>query len=762
MSEQPIAQQTLIAFSRSRLASLLPVFVLATLLSSSLLFFVQPLMAKLTLPLLGGSPSVWAVTMCFFQAMLLAGYAYAHALIRFLPIRTGIIVHVVLLAVAAVVLTFDVASAAASLELFGDSTKLVLVLATTIGLPFAIMSANAPLIQSWFSQSGHAQANEPYFLYGASNLGSIASLLLYPTLVEPLVGLATQTDLWSAGFKMLVFAIAGSGMLTALGNIQQSAQRVTPTQSIPWSRCLLWLVMAFVPSAMLMAWTNHITTDVAAAPFLWLPPLVLYLLSFIAVFRERPWVSEKTLRLIQIIATPLVLVLMKGSTSYVMAAVFFCGAAAFFATTFLCHRQMYETRPEASQLTTFYLIMSLGGVLGGLFVSLAAPQLFSDVSEYPLLLILSLFLAKDVFADQSVFAGSKKWLLMTLVFFGVSIITHGAGVLFENAAWQGINAIFVAIFATAIVFFVLAKNKLLMGLFIGLLIVQLGTEQQSVLFRARNFFGVVSVVAADSFVVMNHGTTVHGAELMKDVGASNTGKPQKLTYYTEKGGIGRAILASQRHLAASGTNGNFGVVGLGAGLLSCYAQPGESWRFFEINPDVVHAARDIGIFNFMKNCGPDMPVVIGDARLKLKDEKPHSYDTLVIDAFSSDSVPVHLMTVEAMRLYLSLLTDDGLAVFHISNRHLELKSVLAANLEALRAQGLSVQGRSIIHNSHVSDLTDTASAVVVIAKQDGALKLLDGNAETSLLAPTPGVDAWTDDYANILGAIWRGFTTSYN
>ncbi len=742
---------------KPRAALLLAAFISTSLLSALLLFLVQPLMARFMLPLLGGSPSVWAVTMCFFQAALLLGYAYAHALNRFVPLQAGIIIHGVLMLAAISVLPVSISGeTVAPYANLPQSLALLCVLATTIGLPFAVMSANAPLIQSWFSVSGHKDADEPYFLYGASNLGSIAALLVYPTLIEPVTGLQEQSGLWARGFMWLAVALLTCGALVAGRSRVRATVSDGAVQPISWSTWIYWLAMAFLPSALLVAWTNHLTTDMATAPFLWLPPLILYLVSFIAVFRKTAWFSPKSLRMAQLLTIPFTLVLIDGTHYLLMVPMMVIGAITFFATACICHRQMFETRPDASHLTAFYLTMSLGGVLGGLFVSLVAPVIFHDVSEYPLLLMLAVFLSADVMQDEKIRADLKKPVLIAAVAVGVAVLAHGAGLLLHKPAWVGSNAALIGFFAAATFLFMRAERKLLMSIFVFLLIVRAGVPEDTLVSQARNFFGVLSVKQGEEYSTMYHGTTVHGAEFMADLALPQGQKPRPLTYYAPDGGMARAIAATQLRLKDAPGTKTYGVVGLGAGSLVCYAQPGERWKTFEINPDVVAAARDPKLFNFLDRCGKDVPVVVGDARLTLRDEAPASYDLLVIDAFSSDSIPVHLITTEAMQLYFSKLKPDGLLVFHVSNRHMELSSIVAANLAVLQISEGKIYARHVIHQPAVEKISDTPSEVVVMSRSEAAIAAADSNPEIKPLAEAaPGIRAWTDDYSNILGAIIR-------
>ncbi|MBU2532547.1 MAG: hypothetical protein KKB37_07390, partial [Alphaproteobacteria bacterium] len=371
------------------------VFAGTLLTSASLLFSVQPLFAKMVLPHLGGSPSVWAVAMCFFQAALLAGYCYAHALNRFVSGWLAPVIHLSVCAVAAMTLPFALPEWSNEVPTGNTYMWLVAVLAVGVGLPFFATSANAPLLQAWFSRSGHPHASDPYFLYGASNLGSLVSLLAYPFLIEPMFGLDTQRTLWASGFVVLMMMLGACAILMLSSRFQFEASistaAMTPSEPVTVTRRLVWIGLAFVPSALLVAFTTHITTDIASAPFLWVIPLATFLGTFVIVFRDESMIPhDKVLRLHPIlVASAILFVVMPSAGGTILQAIL--GFATFVVTTLVCHRALFEARPAAARLTEFYLYMSLGGVLGGMFSALIAPQLFNTVAEYPLLIIVGLF-----------------------------------------------------------------------------------------------------------------------------------------------------------------------------------------------------------------------------------------------------------------------------------------------------------------------------------------------------------------------------------
>jgi hypothetical protein len=735
---------------------LVGVFVATTVLSAFLLFLIQPIMARLTLPMLGGSSSVWALTMSFFQIALLVGYGYAHLVRKLLSPRQGIITHAVLLANVFLLLNFDVNSGAAFSPSFGgENLKLLLILATTVGLPFAVMSANAPMLQNWFSRSGHKDANEPYFLYAASNFGSITALLLYPTLVEPLVGLKNQTFIWSSGYALLVAAVMTCGLLLTMFGLQKQAdtksEEVTAT---PWSTRVLWLVYAFLPSGLLSAWTNHITTDIAAAPFLWLPPLILYLVSFIVVFRPKLPISERWMVWALLCALPFAYA---GSTdlgkTFIRLSTI-AGVISFFTIACLCHRRMYELRPSSNKLTEFYFVMSLGGVIGGVFVSLLAPVVFDSMLEYPILLVFSLALVGRRYVPSDI--SRLKTMLPALAiiavvgYFARSII--GSVVFYNNSVWYT-SFIFAGLLVT-LWFNAKSNEKLITFLAAVLVSLELIVMQQTLLERHRNFFGVLSIIDRGDHFIMRHGTTLHGAIKKQDIASAEHQKPKALTYYSPDGAMALSITTRQASLKAQGKTGTFGIVGLGAGSLACYSQPGENWRYFEIDQAVIDAAKNSKYFNFMSRCAKQAPVILGDARITLRKEEKAIYDVLIIDAFSSDSIPVHLITTDAMQEYLTLVKPDGLLVFHISNRHLNLAPIIAANMTLLQKihpslQAVQYLNRPVKNTNHV-----TASNVILMSRDEGTLQPIKSLAISKSLQDTEATTAWTDDFSNILAAIY--------
>jgi hypothetical protein len=711
------------------------VFAVTLFLSAFLLFSIQPFFTKLTLPRLGGSPAVWSVAMVFFQGVLLLGYAYAHLLARFRNVRIGAAIHLIVLAAAFLVLPIAIPAG-------WEAWWLLAMLATAVGMPFFAVSANGALLQAWFSKSAHPQAQDPYFLYGASNVGSFVSLLLYIVLIEPAMTLPQQSLAWTIGYGILIVFIACCAFMIATGSktseTRQQGRDSSPV--IAQGRIAAWIGLGFVPSGLLVAVTSHITTDVAAAPFLWVAPLALFLLTFVLVFRTRPLVSVAWLRrLLPVLAAPTLLTLLLETGLPVWLPILL-HLGFFLAAALYCHAILYGLRPAADRLTNFYLCMSLGGVLGGAFASLLAPVAFSWIAEYPILIVITLLV------------GRGSWLQLREAAYAAvaaTIVSLFAMLILQSEAlFASLSLAVVAVIAALFVTQLRWQAATLPLAAAALPLIFLQQTISPSLFRERSFFGVIRVQPSENgqYVQMAHGTTLHGAEKVREPdGRAVEGKPVPLTYYHPKGGMAASIDLVQRNTSGSG---RFGIVGLGAGSVACYAQPDEEWSFFEIDRSVVTAARDAGLFRFLSACGPSMPIVLGDARLTLSEQKA-GFDYLLIDAFSSDSIPTHLMTREAVALFQSKVGKDGLLAFHISNRYLELESVLAAV-----AGSLNLPIRVGLFEADPALPRSQASIVAVMTKNPALLGQIDNDRRWKV-PNAGGVSPWTDDYSNIISALLR-------
>ncbi|HVL70876.1 MAG TPA: fused MFS/spermidine synthase [Beijerinckiaceae bacterium] len=713
-----------------------PLFAGALGLSAFLLFAVQPMFAKMVLPVLGGTPAVWSVAMVFFQALLLAGYLYAHWTTRTFGLGAAAALHLALMAVAFLALPIAVASGWGQPPANGEALWLLGLFTVSVGLPFFAVAGNAPLLQAWFARSGHGAAADPYFLYAASNAGSFAALLAYPFLLEPLLSLKDQSRLWSVGFVALAACVAACAATVA--RTGRTAPPPAKAEAAPPVRTYLrWIGLAFVPSGLLVATTAHLSTDIAAAPLLWVVPLALYLLTFILAFRDRPFLDGRALLRLQIWTTALAILdstaigLLPLSLS-VLLAVLFLGSLA-------CHRALYATRPPAGRLTDFYICLSLGGVLGGLFCALVAPKIFSTVLEYPLLLGLALFCHPRVLA-----ALRRPGVRRSLGFFAAAGVAAWAAATFAPSSGMRL-CVLGALAAAAMLTWrrpAIAVPALVTAAFAATLFATPpGTES------LRSFFGVHKIGPSGDgrFLTLSHGTTIHGAmRVRNDDGSPATGRPEPTTYYTFDGALGVGIRAVRE--ARGGRLAGVGVVGLGAGSLACHAAAGERWTFFEIDPLVAKLARER--FRFLGACAPDAAIVLGDARLTLAGE-PGGLSLLVLDAFSSDAIPTHLLTREAIGLYLARLAPDGAVLMHISNRYLDLRGILA---RTAAEHGLSLWTWTDADGEPQDLRFRTPSIVAALARDPAHLGAIASGGVWRRVEPDPARRPWTDDFSNVLAA----------
>jgi hypothetical protein len=723
-----------------------PLLFAATLfVSAFLLFSIQPMFTKMVLPLLGGAPTVWSIALVFFQATLLGGYAYAHLIVRRIPLGIGALIHFGTLAAAAMMLPIRAASSFGSPPTDNIAFWLIGLFAVSIGLPFAVLATTAPLLQRWFSASGHSRASNPYVLYAASNLGSFAGLFAYPTLIEPFVPLHAQAWMWSAGFAAFALLVATAGLFIAR-HARPLATASEPAR-VPTRDRLFWMALAAIPTGLVIAVTSYIATDLASAPFLWVLPLALYLLTFVATFRERPWLSHSTVaRLVPFAVAPLSVGLLGGQRPYWLALVAI-NLAAFVLLALLCHGELYRRRPASAHLTEFYLWTSLGGALGGMFAAIVAQHLFTQVYEYPILIVAALLALPGV--SQG---GPRRFIVQTgpvLMLAALAVVARlGFGVRLPATAELPFQILLVAL--VAIMLLQRERSARLIALVaLGFLLTGLWQPGFNRVAAARSFFGVNQVIETTDgrFRLLYHGTTLHGAERIAD--AAGDVVPEPLTYYYRGGPISEGIDAVRR---LQGSLRRVAVVGLGTGALACYRHRGEAWTFYEIDPAVVRIARDPDFFSFISGCAPDLPVVVGDARLTLA-ASTEKYNLIILDAFSSDTIPVHLLTREAVAGYLKHLAEGGVILMHISNRYMELADTVAAvgTAEGLAAIVVKVDDRP---QASPPDYKMTAEVVALARRPEDVGNLRDRPGWHPLRAETD-VQAWTDDYSNIFGAIIR-------
>ena len=667
-------------------------FAMTVFLSAFLLFQIQPIIAKMILPWFGGSSSVWSTCLVFFQAELLLGYLYVHLLHEWLAPRRQNVVHCVLLLLSLATLPV-VANPAWKEAAFAHPTwNVLVVLAAAVGMPYLLLSTTGPLMQAWYARSFRSMM--PYRLYALSNLASMLALLSYPVLVEPFFPVVEQAWAWSTAYLLFVVACFASAWQSWQGVSSErdaSASSADVTPRPPWSECLLWIGLAMTASLLLLALTRHLTQDVAPVPFLWVLPLSIYLLSFILCFDAPRYYYRPGF----LVALPLALlaldqVLDGGSMPVpLLVAVI---SLSLFVFCMVCHGELVRRRPPVRHLTLFYLMLSIGGALGGSFVGLLAPAVFNAYFELP----IGLFLCA---------------LLVIIVL------------------WREVKPVWRWLLLLALALY---------GYRLASLSVDYVEDYRRVL---RNFYGQLRVADFDEGAlgirrIIVHGRINHGEQFI-----SPAYSRRPTAYYCEQSGIGQALLSR-----ASEPPLKIGVLGLGAGTLATYGRPGDEMRMYEINDQVLDLARSD--FSYLAESRARIVPVLGDGRLMLEREPVQNFDLLAIDAFSGDSIPTHLLTIEAMQAYLRHMKSDGLIAVHITNRYLDLRPVVAA---AARQLGLTVLTVELDPDEDDAFCRHSVWALLVRPERsDNLLKEID-KAET--LAARPGFAVWTDGFSNLLGIL---------
>ena len=743
------------------------VFTISMFVSATLLFLVEPMMAKMALPMLGGSPAVWNTCLVFFQAVLLAGYLYVYAATKWLGRRTQIALHLALAFTALAVLPLRIPMGWEPPSQSSPVLWILTMLSVAVGLPFFVLSASTPMLQRWFSQSGHKQSHDPYFLYAASNVGSLVGLLGYPLLLEPTLRLSLQSHFWSYGYALyLAMAVACSVLvwrtqpsLPAYG--ADSGEVAAETDStVIWRQRLRWIALAFVPSSLMMGVTTALTTDVPAIPLFWVLPLAIYLLSFVLVFAKRQLIPHEwpVRRLPFFILVTLIPGVCKIQLPLLTLILLYL--ITLFAAALVCHGELARSRPTVSRLTEFYLWISFGGVLGGIFNALIAPVVFSTVVEFPLVLVCAALLrpplgVESLATAKAASAKRNDWLLpialglcMAAGFFGLPRagieLTHPLVILIFGASmlWCLSFGQRTVRFAAGVVALLVAST-LYTPNFGHVLDVQ------------RNFFGVLRVTDSPNGKLRYfiHGATLHGSQ---NLDPAKSREP--LAYYTVSGPAGGILGALEtktfRSSAGDLRKPNWAVVGLGAGSMACYLQPGESLTYYEINPAVKTIALDPRYFTFLQQCAPAAQIVLGDARLKLRDAQDGGYDLIVLDAFSGDMIPMHLVTREALALYLRKLAPGGMIAFHTSNLYLQLVPTLAALANDAGLVCLVDEDNPITQAQ--KDAGKYPSEWLVMARSRDDLGALATDPRWVPAKAQPGTQVWSDDYSNLLHIIkWK-------
>jgi SAM-dependent methyltransferase len=663
--------------------------------SAFLLFQVQPVIAKIILPWFGGSAAVWTVCMLFFQMALLLGYLYAHALVRYLKPRTQMLVHAALLLVSALALPIYPNASWKPMGGEEPTLRILGLLAVTVGLPYFLLSTTGPLLQAWYAR--RFQGSMPYRLYALSNAGSMFALLSYPVLFEPVFTTHQQAWMWSAAYGVFV-VLCGVTALRS-GNAAAAAE-VTEPEAVerPSARqYLMWLLLPAVASLLLLAITNHLSQNVAAIPFLWVLPLSIYLLTFILCFEGSGWYRRNPyLQLLAVALGSMAYALSVDSTGSVPIRVMLpLFAMGLFTCCMVCHGELARLKPDPRYLTHFYVMIAAGGALGGLLVGLMAPHLFNALYEMPLGLVACAVLVVWVLKQDA----ELKW--------------------FQR--WRQPVPIVAAVLTVAL------------AVFVG---IGIRDSVRGSRVLVRNFYGALRVrdngpaTQLDATRTLTHGTINHGEQFLNPAR-----RDLPTTYYGPETGVGLAIREKQKTKAI-----RVGVIGLGTGTLAAYGRLGDYYRFYEINPLVPWLAHTE--FSFLPDCKAKVDVAMGDARLSLERESPENFDVLAVDAFSSDSIPVHLLTLEAIKLYFRHLQPDGVLAVHISNRYLDLEPVLEGET---RATGKMAR----VVDTDDDDTQDVFGATWVLMTSKASGFHGEEMRNSTEIGSRRTVRLWTDDYSNL-------------
>lgn len=730
--------------SQTHLAPLL--FSLTLFTSAGLLFWIQPLIGKTLLPLLGGSPAVWNTCLLFFQSMLLIGYLYALASSRWLSRRSQAVVHVFLiLSIAVYLFLYPVHASASTATQSGNPTLWLLGnLLFSVGLPFFIISATSPLLQSWFSTSQHELAIDPYFLFAASNAGSLIALVSFPLILEPSLDLNAQYRLWHVGFAVLVSLTCVIGV-RAFANVSRAPQlNKNPAASdhLTMLRRLRWLALSFAPSSLMLGVTTYITTDVAAVPLLWVIPLALYLLTFVLAFTRKQFLPATLMnRALVIAALVVTLILSSGATEPTWALIL-ANLVFFFVAALMCHKQLADDRPGVTHLAEYYLWIAIGGALGSVFNVLLAPLLFTSVVEYPLAIVIACLLQPS--------EHRKRNYLDAVYPLGLFILTINLALLvfYLRVSSSTIRGLIVIGIPLIIInhFFRQRPARFALGLSAVMLAgIYYGGQTNRAVHVARNFFGTTRVTTDPTGRInsLYSGNTVHGSQFVDPAR-----RCEPLSYHHENGPLGQVMAVFN----AAPANPRVAVIGLGAGAMAAYSKPSQEWTFYEINPDVINIARNSQYFSYLQDCATgSLSVVEGDARLNLQNAEEGYYGLIVLDAFSSDAIPVHLVTQQALDLYLAKLAQGGMLAFHISNRSLNLKPILA---DLAESRSLICIGFDDLKPGSFEG--KDPSQWVVMARDATEISNLSINSQWQQLKGSTGVRVWTDDFSNVLRAIrWQ-------
>lgn len=721
--------------------------------SSVLLFGVQPMVGKMILPTLGGTPAAWNTCMVFFQAALLAGYAYSHVTTVWLGVRRQAWLHMVVLLAPLAVLPVAAGGGTPPSEGGNPAWWLLWRLAVTTGLPFFVVATSAPLLQRWFVGTGHPGSKDPYFLYAASNLGSLLALLGYPLVVERSLWIAEQSRLWSVGYGLLMGMMLICAVMVWRSKQSGVAAR-PPADSTTDDRAtcrptarlrMWWVITAFVPSSLMLGVTSYMTTNLAAVPLLWVIPLALYLLTFVLVFARRQLLPHRLMSwALPYIVLPLALLtfLELKSMGWVMIPIHLL---MFFLATMVCHGELARSRPAAKYLTEFYLWMSIGGVLGGLFNALFAPVVFTTLIEYPLIMVVALlFRMKGGSAQER--PRDRKLDLLLPIGLGVFAVAMAVGVQVVELN-NRVICLGLVFMIPAMICFSFKERPLRFGLGFGAVLLvcgyYMGLRMGREVYAERNFFGVKRVLIGPEgkYRMLVHGGILHGCQNIVP-----EAQLEPLSYYHPTGPIGDVFEV----LREDGSKPEVAIIGLGCGAMAHYAQKDQRFTFYEIDPEVEAIARDPELFGFMQACRGSCEVVLGDGRLRLARARDEQFGLIILDAFGSDAIPTHLLSREALQLYLSKLSEHGQIVFHVSNRYLNLHPVLKSLAAEAKLVCVERADEGLSEKDTPGKLP--SQYVAMARSREDVAKLLEEYG-WSHVPGDPTVAAWTDQYSNLLGLV---------
>jgi hypothetical protein len=765
-------------------------YALAILLSASLLFLVQPMFARMVLPLLGGSPAVWSTAVVFYQVVLLAGYAYAYAVTRWVSVRPQRLLHVGLVALPVLVLPIRIPDGWTPPLTEQPMFWLLALLAVSVGLPFFVVSSTTPLLQRWFAAGRRTSARDPYPLYAVSNLGSLLALLAYPLIVERWLPLRDQSRWWTWGYVGLTVVVtacaaaiwprsaapttstsstSSSASTNSIGAPAAVAGEAAP---ITWRDRVRWVALAAMPVSFMLSVTTYISTDISAIPLLWVIPLAWYLLTFILTFAPRPIVPQAPLIRVCPIVLALLACLLATARDVTSWPLILAHLAAFALAALVAHGELARRRPGVSRLTEFYFWIALGGALGGIFNAVVAPLIFARVEEYPLTLMLAALLLppvavaaasaedtprqrrrpgprtrkKNTAATRVWRLSRTQWLdLLLPAAVGALVVALVRGLLEsdEGLTW---TSRLIAFGTPALISLAFSRRPLRFALSLGAIMLgsALYSGKGTYLHTERTFFGVSRVLlfSGGGYHLLEHGNTLHGAQSLEPLR-----QREPLTYYHPTGPLGDIFANVRAHPAGD----RVAVVGLGAGSVACYRQPSQTWTFYEIDPAVERIASNPRFFTYLKDCAPDARIVVGDARIRLAEAAKSEYALIVLDAYSSDAIPIHLLTKEAFALYLDKLAPGGALALNVSNRQIDLATILANVAKELQ---LAYRARADQQLSEAEqNRGKLASQWAVLARTTDDLGSLATDPRWVLPQSRPGTSVWTDDLNNLLSVL---------